>query len=330
MGKKRQSPGRIKTWQEALDYVKTLNTGGYSDWRLPNRKELFSLIDRSTVWPGFARRPSFSECAVRRLLVVHDSIPTILPLRVVRRYVEWLRGLLQVSPSTATTCGQYVPDRTFPDISVTPNPVPFGSVNTGVHFGPDSDHKERWKCELGCWRYYATRSALQQDTGQLLRANHCSQFNMHSEISFAPTTSGNFSINSNIPSNDLDENPVTVSLNGVGVAESITIPNILTGPISGTTGVSYSYTTGGSTSSFGHTVEFQFDWKGDGTELSPWGTATQSKIWASAGTYNVRARARCTLDTSVVSGWSGSIQVTIASSRSARTLPLLLYSLSRQ
>ncbi len=39
--------GGTKTWQEALDYVRTLNTGGHSDWRLPNRKELFSLIDYS-------------------------------------------------------------------------------------------------------------------------------------------------------------------------------------------------------------------------------------------------------------------------------------------
>jgi hypothetical protein len=41
---------------------------------------------------------------------------------------------------------------------------------------------------------------------------------------FAPTTSGNFSSNSNIPSNDPDENPVTVTLNGTGsTAPSITV-----------------------------------------------------------------------------------------------------------
>jgi hypothetical protein len=41
--------GGTKTWQEALDYIECLNSNNYlgvSDWRLPNRKELFSLIDR--------------------------------------------------------------------------------------------------------------------------------------------------------------------------------------------------------------------------------------------------------------------------------------------
>jgi len=106
------------------------------------------------------------------------------------------------------------------------------------------------------------------------------------------------------------------------LTETITIPTTPSGPTSGFTGTSYSYTTGGSSSSYGHSVEYQFDWKGDGSDLSPWGAATRLKIWTTAGTYSVRARARCTLDTSVMSGWSGSVQVAIASSRSTRTLPL--------
>lgn len=100
--------------------------------------------------------------------------------------------------------------------------------------------------------------------------------------------------------------PVTIS-----APETVSIPTTLNGATSGTTGTSYTYSTGGSTSSLGHPVEYQFDWKGDATDLSAWGSTSQSKTWSTAGTYIVRARARCAVDTSVISGWSSALTVNI-------------------
>ena len=40
-----QVPGPAMTWQAALSYATSLKTGGYSDWRLPNIKELQTLAD---------------------------------------------------------------------------------------------------------------------------------------------------------------------------------------------------------------------------------------------------------------------------------------------
>jgi parallel beta-helix repeat protein len=94
--------------------------------------------------------------------------------------------------------------------------------------------------------------------------------------------------------------------------ETVSPPNMPSGPASGRTGVSYNYSTGGSSSSLGHAVEYQFDWKGDGSELSSWGSASQSKTWNTAGMNGVRARARCSQDVSVVSNWSDALYVSIS------------------
>ncbi len=39
--------GKTMTWEQALKYAKNLNHAGYNDWRLPNVKELQSIVDYS-------------------------------------------------------------------------------------------------------------------------------------------------------------------------------------------------------------------------------------------------------------------------------------------
>ncbi|WP_457592376.1 Lcl C-terminal domain-containing protein [Hydrogenimonas sp.] len=42
---------KLATWIEAIDYCENLTLGGYSDWRLPNIRELNSIVDLSRYRP---------------------------------------------------------------------------------------------------------------------------------------------------------------------------------------------------------------------------------------------------------------------------------------
>jgi hypothetical protein len=95
--------------------------------------------------------------------------------------------------------------------------------------------------------------------------------------------------------------------------ETVSAPDAPTGPASGETGANSSYSTGGAVSSMGHTVEYRFDW-GDGN-ISAWAIGTSGQhSWSAAGSYDVKAQARCQAHPAVESAWSAATTVTITSS----------------
>jgi hypothetical protein len=92
----------------------------------------------------------------------------------------------------------------------------------------------------------------------------------------------------------------------------VSIPNTPNGPSSGDLNTNYTFTTGGSTCSQGHGVQYRFDW-GDGTYSTWSSSASRSHSWSSTGTYSIRARARCSSDTSILSTWSSGRTMQISS-----------------
>ena len=40
------------SWSDSLIYCNELNTGGYNNWRLPNKNELKSIVDRGKMYPA--------------------------------------------------------------------------------------------------------------------------------------------------------------------------------------------------------------------------------------------------------------------------------------
>lgn len=108
---------------------------------------------------------------------------------------------------------------------------------------------------------------------------------------------------------------------GSTTSETVSTPNQPSGPSSGTINQNLSYSTGGSSSSSGHTVEYQFNW-GDGN-YSGWGSSSQSHSYANSGNYSIQARARCITHTNIMSGWSASRSVSI--SADSYTLSISIY-----
>jgi len=58
-GQNKNDSGR--TWEEALDYCESLNLAGYSDWRLPNVRNLESIVDWNRYNPAIDTK-FFSDC----------------------------------------------------------------------------------------------------------------------------------------------------------------------------------------------------------------------------------------------------------------------------
>ncbi|MCG2678895.1 MAG: hypothetical protein L6455_02845, partial [Kiritimatiellae bacterium] len=114
---------------------------------------------------------------------------------------------------------------------------------------------------------------------------------------------------SNAAINDVSNNVFSISQSA---AETVSTPSQPAGAASGLKDTSYSFSTGGSTSNLDDAVQYKFDWD-DGTD-SGWlaaGTTQAAHSWAAAGTYAVRAMARCASDTAIESPWSSTYPVII-------------------
>lgn len=100
-----------------------------------------------------------------------------------------------------------------------------------------------------------------------------------------------------------------------GDAETVSTPAQPTGATSvrGASFLFYLYSTSGSISNLGHSLQYRFDW-GDGTS-SDWSSSTtrveNSWYGTELGTYIVRVQARCATHTSVVSTWSPGLLVSV-------------------
>ena len=69
-------PGGVTNWQQALDFVKTVNIGGYTDWRLPNKNEFKSLLDYQICAPSLPLGHPFTNVAAGEVHCV-AAVPAV-------------------------------------------------------------------------------------------------------------------------------------------------------------------------------------------------------------------------------------------------------------
>ena len=69
---------QLKTWNEAINYCENdLNASGYTDWRLPNINELYTIIDTATYEPAI--HEIFKYTANKRYWSSTTSVTAITP-----------------------------------------------------------------------------------------------------------------------------------------------------------------------------------------------------------------------------------------------------------
>lgn len=118
------------TWENALQYAETLTMGGYSDWRLPNIKELQSINEESLVQPSV--NTTFFNSIKTNKYWSSTSLPnqttrawyldtnygiTTYDLKIRRHYVICVRG------GTSETSPVAEASPFVPQIAVFPNPA---------------------------------------------------------------------------------------------------------------------------------------------------------------------------------------------------------------
>ena len=212
------------------------------------------------------------------------------------------------------------------DLEVSPVSYDFGSVTMPASKSQPFTISNKGKADLSVTKV----EIIGGDTGMFqLSKGTCANLGSFTlnpgescnvSVTFNPSSAGGKQTVLRITSDDpydpwKDQVPWNVTLTGTGVmpAETVSTPSTPTGTASGTTGISYSCSVSGSTSSLGHSVQYKFDW-GDGTESGwlPVGTTSASKAWSTPGAKSVKVKARCSGDTSVESGWSPILTVNIS------------------
>jgi probable HAF family extracellular repeat protein len=222
------NPGTLKTWQEALDYVACINTYsylGYDDWRLPNRKELRSLIDYSRDDPALQLGHPFISVQLSN----YWSSTTYANYANTSNAwdVFMWRGDEYYNSKDATNhvwpvrAGEV---RSFGNLEIDPASYDFGSITVGNSSAPQT----LIITNTGTADLHISRMTLSDTTNYILDVNRgtspCGSptptimpdSSCTVTVTFSPLSTGQRNASLTIQSDDIDTPTLNVLLSGIG------------------------------------------------------------------------------------------------------------------
>ncbi len=177
----------------------------------------------------------------------------------------------------------------IPDITVTPTSINFGSVNVSLSSDATVTVSNDGAADLIIGTITSPSApfsiTIDNCSGQTLTPSASCTIT----VKFAPIEEGTFNSSFDIPSDDTDENPVTVSLSGTGINDPPTAnPG---GPYTGTEeGQAITLDGSGSTDSDGTIELYEWDIDNDGIYDYSSSLPTQDHTYDQQGTYTIKLR----------------------------------------